>query len=287
MRLKADLMLLLVALLWGSAFAVMRVAAGHNTIFLLNGSRFLLGGLLLLPFSKPRQTIRRDNFLYVFLAGFALFAAVAFQQAGLATTTAGNGGFITILYVVIVPLILWIGWRQRPSLRVGLAVGLAVVGGFLLSTAGTYHIASGDLLIFIGSFFWAMHVVVVDRAQGHINALPFAAFQYLVCGTLSLGAGIRFEHPSGTDLMYVLPAIIYTAIFSIAIGFTLQVIAQKHTPASDAALILSTEAVFAALFGWIFLHETLLPVQMAGCALILLAVGLVQVGKAGHQQDPH
>lgn len=277
MRLKADLLLLLVALLWGSAFAVMRVAAGHNTIFLLNGSRFLLGGLLLLPFAKARGAFSRRNLIYVFLAGFALFAAVGFQQAGLATTTAGNGGFITILYVVAVPIILWIGWRERPSLRVWLAVGAAVLGGFLLSTAGTYRIASGDLLIFIGSFFWAMHVVVVDKAQGRIAALPFAVGQYLVCGFLNLGTGALLERPSPADWLYVLPAILYTAVFSIAIGFTLQVIAQKHTPANDAALILSAEAVFAALFGWLFLHETLLPVQMAGCGLILAAVLLVQI----------
>lgn len=277
MRLKADLLLLLVALLWGSAFAVMRVAAGHNTVFLLNGSRFLLGGLLLWPFVRLRGAFNRRNLLYVFLAGFALYAAVGFQQAGLTTTTAGNGGFITILYVVAVPIFLWIGWGERPSLRVGLAVGAAVLGGFLLSTAGTYRIASGDLLIFIGSFFWAIHVVVVDKAQGRIAALPFAVGQYLVCGALNLGTGALFERPSPSDWLSILPAILYTAVFSIAVGFTLQVVAQKHTPANDAALILSAEAVFAASFGCFFLRETLLPVQIAGCALILAAVLLVQV----------
>ena len=116
MRIKADLTLVLVALLWGSAFVAMRIAAGHNTIFFLNGWRFLLGGLLLLPFSKLKGAFNQRNILYVLLAGFALYAAVGFQQAGLTTTTAGNGGFITILYVIVVPIILWIGWREKPSL---------------------------------------------------------------------------------------------------------------------------------------------------------------------------
>jgi drug/metabolite transporter (DMT)-like permease len=277
MRLKADLQLFLVTVIWGSSFAVMRFVAGYHTVFLLNGSRFLLGGLLLLPLTKLRGAFNRSNLGYIALAGFALYAAIGFQQAGLVTTTAGNAGFITCLYVVIVPIVLWVFWRERPSPLMGFAIPLAVGGGFLLSTGGRFQVQSGDILMFAGAFFWAMHVIVIAKVQGRIAPLPFAMGQYVVCGVLSLLTGAFFEHPSRADMLFVLPAVLYTAIFSIALGFTLQVIAQRHTPPNEAALILSLEAVFAALFGWLFLHEILLPVQLAGCALILLAVILVQV----------
>jgi len=277
MRLKADLLLLFVTVIWGSAFAVMRFAAGHGTIFYLNGTRFLLGGLVVLPFAKLKGAFNRTNLIYVALGGFALYAGVAFQQAGLATTTAGNGGFITSLYIVIVPFILWLFWKERPSWLTGMAVAMAVAGGYLLSTGGSFHIRPGDALIFSGSFFWAMHVVVVSKVQGKINALPFAFGQFTVCGVLNLITGFFSEHPSQETMLFLLPAILYTGIFSVGLGFTLQVVAQKHTPANDAALIMSLESVFAVLFGWWFLQEGLLPLQIAGCGLILLAVLLVQV----------
>jgi len=287
MRIKADLILLFVTVLWGSAFAVMRAASGHGSVFFLNGSRFLLGALLILPLAKLKGAFSRSNLLYVGLAGFALYAGVSFQQAGLATTTAGNGGFITSLYVVMVPFLLWIFWRERPSALIGAAVLLALGGGYLLSTGGSFQVQKGDLLVFIGSFFWAMHVVVVGKAQGKIAALPFAFGQFAVCSALNLLTGLFFERPSQADMLAILPAILYTGVFSIAVGFTLQVVAQKYTPANDAAIIMSLEAVFAVLFGWLFLHETLSAIQMAGCGLILAAVILVQVRNGKIKQQEH
>ncbi|HVM72090.1 MAG TPA: DMT family transporter [Anaerolineales bacterium] len=277
MRLKADLTLLFVTILWGTAFVAMRVAAGHGTVFYLNGLRFLLGALLLLPFVKFKTAFKPSNLIYVCIAGFALFVGVGFQQAGLVTTTAGNGGFITSLYVVIVPILLWIFWKEPPAWLTGIAVLLAVAGGFLLSTGGSFQMKPGDLLILIGSLFWALHVIIVGKVQGKIEALPFAFGQFAVCAILNLVAGVFLEHPSRIDMLAVLPAILYTGVFSIAVGFTLQVLAQKHTPTNDAALIMSLESVFAVAFGWLFLRETLLPVQILGCVLILAAVVLVQI----------
>jgi drug/metabolite transporter (DMT)-like permease len=269
MRLKADLQLLLVSVVWGSGLVFTRFAAGHHTIFLLNGSRFLLGGLILIPLTKLKGAFNRSNLIFVALAGFALFAAIGFQVAGLIATTAGNAGFLGALYVVIVPAILWIFWRERPSMLLGVAVPLAIGGGFLLSTGGSFSINRGDVLVLISSFFWAMHVIVIGKTQERIASLPFAIGQYIVCGILSLLTGAVIEHPSGSDMLFVLPTVLYTAVFSIALGFTLQVIAQKHTPPNDAVLILSLQGVFAAL--------SLLPVQLLGCALILIAVVIAQI----------
>jgi drug/metabolite transporter (DMT)-like permease len=284
MRIKADLTLLFVTILWGSAFAVMRLAAGHGSIFYLNGLRFTLGAVLLLPFARLGAAFKRDSLVYVGLAGFALYVAIGLQQAGLATTTAGNAGFITCLYVVIVPLLLWVFWKERPASLSGVAVLMAITGGYLLSTGGSFQVRRGDVFILISSLFWAMHVVIVGKVQGRMPALAFALGQFVVCGLLNLVTGIIIEHPMRADMLALIPAILYTGLFSIAIGFTLQVVAQKHTPANDAALIMSMESVFAVFFGWLFLRERLSPVQIVGCMLILAAVLFVQL-KNGKIQE--
>lgn len=277
MRFKADLTLFLVALLWGSAFVAQRVAGQVGSVYFFNAARFLLGAALLLPFARRRLTFSKPQSLWMLAGGAVLFIASALQQAGIRYTTAGNAGFITSLYVVLVPLILLAGWRERPHWLVFVGLMLAILGAFLLSTGGKLHLQPGDGLEFAGSFFWALHVVILGKFAKHYDPLSFSLGQFVVAGLLNFLAGLFLEQFGLIDLEVVLGAVIYTAIVSIGLGYTLQVWAQRHTPPTDAALILSLESVFAVLSGWLFLGEGLVWIQIAGCLLILSGVVLAQI----------
>lgn len=277
MRLKADLTLLLVALVWGSAFAAQRIIGEMGNVFLFNGLRFLLGALLLWPFLRGKPGLDRSGWKWVFVAGTVLFVASALQQAGLVYTTAGNAGFITSLYVVLVPIVLFFGWKERPFWTQIVAVFLAIAGGYLLSTGGEFHIQPGDLLELAGALFWAFHVVVLGKFASRYDALRFSAGQFLVSGMLNLGVGAFTETIPMAKIWLFVGALLYTAIFSVGVGYTLQVWAQRHTPPTDAAILLSLEAVFAVLFGWLVLGEVLSPIQALGCGLIFVAVLLAQI----------
>lgn len=276
-RFQADLLLLLTAAVWGSGFIAQRVAAPSLSIFFFNGGRFLLGAFLLFPLIRFKLTINSKDRLGVALAGFILFAAGAFQQAGMQTTSAGNAGFITGLYVVFVPIFLFIIWREKQNLNVWFAAVLAVFGMFLLSSNGVFQISRGDFLEFIGAILWAFHVIVVSHSIRHVHPLHFAVGQFLVCAALNLVTGFIIE-PASIQLIPTLWwTIIYNGIASVAIGFTLQGIGQKHAPPTDAALILSMESVFAAVLGYLFLHEKFSTVQLIGCLLVMAAIILAQI----------
>jgi drug/metabolite transporter (DMT)-like permease len=298
-RLQADLILLLVAAIWGSAFAAQRVAALHMDAFLFNGLRFLLGALVLLPLawrSRGRAGhLKRGEIPGIVLAGLLLFGGISFQQVGLRYTTASNAGFITGLYVVFIPLILMAGRSGLPRPAVWIAAGLAAAGLFLLSTGGTLRLAEGDALELACAVLWAFHVIWIGRLVQRTNALWVALGQDLVCGLLSLGMHARPAalgvHAGSTSLGVglaleggVFPpsleawwAVAYTGVFSIAIGYTLQAVGQRVAPPADAAIILSLEAVFAATFGWLLLGERLSAVQLAGCGLMLAGMVLAQL----------
>ncbi len=280
MRLKADVTLLIVAILWGSAFAAQRVAAQLQSVYFFNAARFLLAALLLLPFAFQSAISGRQG-LWMTLAGGILFLASALQQAGLVTTTAGNAGFITAMYVVLVPFVLWIGWGERPALFATLAVILASVGAYLLSTQGRFRLQSGDLLEAVAALFWAMHVVVVGKYASRFNPISFSAGQLLVGGLPNLVASLVGEQPSLLLPTPLAISIAYTAVASLALGYTLQIWGQRHTPPTDAAIILSLESVFAVIAGWLLLYEGLSPIQVLGCLLILTAVFLSQSRRWG------
>ncbi len=279
MRIKADITLFIISIIWGSAFVAQRVAGQLGSVYQFNGYRYLLAGLVVLPFAWKAiqyKTIPRTQWLWMFIAGFVLFIAAAFQQAGMLYTTAGNAGFITSLYVVLIPILLFVFWKETPHWLSILAILLAGIGAFLLSTGGKFHVQFGDLLELIGATFWAIHIILLGKFASKFEAISFSTGQLIVCGMLNLGVGVIIEQNINFDLP-LLFAIGYTAIFSLGLCYTIQVWAQRHTPPADAALLLSLESVFAVLAGWLMLNETLILIQIFGCVLIFIAVILSQV----------
>lgn len=279
MRLKADLTLLLISVIWGSAFVAQRVAGQMGSVYLFNGARYLLAAVVVLPFVR-REALRissspRDQYKWMFVAGTLLFIGSAAQQLGVVYTTAGNAGFITSLYVVLVPVVLFLVWREKVHWLSIVAVGLAGVGAFLLSTGGRFEVRAGDALELLGALFWTLHVIVLGKYASRFEPLSFSIGQLAVCGLLNLAVGIFTEKTMPLELP-LLGAIAYTAFFSLGLCYTLQIWAQRHTPPADAALILSLESVFAVLSGWLLLEERLAGIQILGCALIFVAVLISQ-----------
>jgi drug/metabolite transporter (DMT)-like permease len=279
-RLRSDLALLLAAVVWGTGFAVQRIAAAHTGAFVFNGLRFLLGALVLLVFLRFRVQINKKDLVWVLVAGCLLYLGSALQQAGLSTTSAANAGFITGLYTILVPIILWIGWRKRLSSRVWMAAAIAVIGNLLLSLGGAFQPAPGDLLELAGALMWALHIIVITRKASQMDPVTFSFGQLLVAGVLNLVTSLAFERSTYVGLPPVIWVIVYSGLIPVGLGFTLQVIGQKNAPPSDAALILSLEAVFGALSGFLLLGEGLTLVQTGGCALIFGAILLSQYSQS-------
>jgi drug/metabolite transporter (DMT)-like permease len=277
MRLKADILLFIVAIIWGTGFVTQGVAARYQVAYLFNGVSFMLAALILIPFIPRGTKVTKEQWKWMFVAGGILFFATAFQQVGLFYTKVANAGFLTSLYVVFTPFLLWILFREKPHWVDLLAVVLAGAGAFFLSTGGRLEVQRGDALEVLGSTFWALHVVVLGRFASKFESVSFAASHFFVSGFLNFICGLIVEDLSPLTALPLVGAILFRASISIGIGYTLQVWGQKHTPPTDAALILSLEAVFAALAGWLVLSQTLLPIQIFGCVVIFAAVLISQV----------
>jgi len=281
MRLKADITLFIISIIWGSSFVAQRVAAQLGSVYLFNGARYLLAGLVVLPFAlrvrqneNPPHKITVAQYKWMFIAGFLLFLAAAFQQVGMLYTTAGNAGFITSLYVVLVPIVIFLGWKEKPHWLAIIAVIMAGVGAFFLSTGGRFEIQKGDALELIGALFWALHVVVLGKFVHEFEPISFSVGQLVICGILNLSLGLFVETPVFT--WSFAGAVVYTAVLALGLCYTLQIWAQRHTPPADAALLLSLESVFSLLAGWLFLGEKLAGLQYFGCILIFVGVSLSQ-----------
>ena len=248
--------------------------------------RFLLGTLSLLPLlwflSRKTSTatlIEPDKSSILksgVICGLVLFAAATFQQYGLFYTTAAKAGFITGLYLILVPII-GILLRHKTGISIWLGALLALAGLYLLSVNDNFTMARGDTLIFIGALFWAFHILVIDHFSSRVDPIQLSAVQFLVCGALSLGVSSVFETPTIESILACWKPILFAGVVSVGIAYTLQVIAQKNANPSHAAIIMSLEAVFAAIGGVWLLDEILSSRAWFGCALMMAGMLLSQV----------
>jgi len=286
MRLKADLLLFMVAIIWCTAFVAQGIVGQYGIAYLYNGVSFMLAGVILIPFI-PRGAhgiqISAHQWQWMLIAGVVLCIATAMQQVGLLFTKVANASFLTSLYAVFTPFLLWVGFRERPHWVDLIAVTLAGIGAFMLSMGGraalsaiAFQVQPGDSLELIGSLFWALHFVVLGKYASKFESISFASGHFIISGFINLVIGLFVEDVSILTALPLLGAILYRATLSIGIGYTLQVWGQKHTPPTDAALILGLEAVFAVLAAWFALKQTLLPMQIIGCIIIFAAVLISQ-----------
>jgi drug/metabolite transporter (DMT)-like permease len=282
---KSDGLLLLTAFIWGFAFVAQRMGMDHIGPFMFNGIRFLLGALVLVPvFLRSRgnaspgvdKGIDFTNTWVSLAAGLVLFLGASLQQVGLVYTTAGNAGFITGLYVVIVPILgIFLGARTHTGTWLGAV--LAAVGLYLLSVTVELTIAYGDLLVLVGAFFWAVHVHIVDRFANRMQASRLALFQYLACAGLSLIVGLAIETTTLAGLWAATLPILYGGVLSVGVAYTLQIVGQRHAHPAHAAILLSLESVFAALGGWMILGEVMTLRGMLGCGFMLAGMLISQL----------
>jgi len=285
---RVDGLLLLTAIIWGTAFVAQRVGMEHVGPFTFNGIRFALGSLVILPLIMSGKTgngIDRSGKGPAgrgviigggFLIGSFLFAGASLQQVGIVYTTAGNAGFITGLYVVIVP-IMGLLFRQRTTAGSWIGAVLAAFGLYLLSVTARFTMGYGDLLVLLGAFFWAGHVLIIGWLSPRFNSFRLAFFQYVACAVLSLSVAVLYETPSLDGIARAAIPILYGGILSVGIAYTLQVVAQKRARPTHAAILLSMESVFAAVAGWIILDEVMSLRQLTGCALMLSGMLLSQL----------
>ena len=273
---KSDAVLLLTAMIWGFAFVAQRVGMDYVGPFTFNGIRFALGSAVLIPFIVKNNASPRTKAVAGFrdlgwggaLAGVVLFTGASLQQVGLVYTTAGNAGFITGLYVVIVPM-MGLFFGQRTHAGTWLGAFFAAAGLYLLSVTEGFSIAYGDFLEFLGAFFWAGHVLIIGWLSPRSSALKLAFVQFAACSILSLLTAIVFETIVLSAVFSAALPIFYGGALSVGVAYTLQVVGQKYAHPAHAAILLSLEAVFAAAGGWFFLGEVLSPRGLFGCGLML------------------
>ena len=266
-----NLILLIIALIWGAAFVAQSAGMDYIGPFTFNSARSILGGIVLIPviyvldkkrkeeISQGKEVIQNKKTLIIggICCGFFLMLGSSLQQIGIQYTTAGKAGFITALYILIVPIL---------GMVVGKKAGIKVWIGVVLAVIGMYFLC-----------MTSFHILVIDHFSPKADGVKMSCIQFFVCGILCMIPTILFEHPELYSILQAWKPIAYAGIMSCGVGYTLQIVAQKNTDPTVASLLLSLESVFSVLAGWVILGETLSPRELFGCALVFAAVILAQL----------
>ena len=286
-KMQGNIMLLITAMIWGSAFVAQSKGMEFIGPFTFNVARNFVGGIVLLPvvaiFTKnnglsveEKKLIDKNTLSGGICCGVVLCIASSFQQYGLVHTTAGKAGFITALYIIIVPLLgMFIG-KKVPKIVWG-CVALAICGFWLLCIKEGFTVGLGDFMVLICALFYSLHIITIDHFGPKAHCVKMSCIQFWVAGVISIIPMLVFEEPEVSAIMDAKWTILYAGVLSSGVAYTFQIIAQKYTEPTVATLLMSLESVFAALSGWIILHEVMMPKELFGCILVFIAVILAQI----------
>ncbi|MGN0376966.1 MAG: DMT family transporter [Suilimivivens sp.] len=290
--LKSSLLLFLAAFIWGVAFVAQSVGMDYMGPLTFNGARFLMGSLVLLPVVM----LRRKNNKKAGIApadlkttvtggvccGLALCSAALFQQYGIIYTTVGKAGFITTLYIILVPFF-GIFLKKKIPGKVWIGAVIAAAGMYLLCMSEKLALSKGDALVFICAVLFSIHILVIDYFSPKADGVELSCLQFLTAGLIGIIGAFFFEQPTFQSLIDGIIPLAYAGILSSGVAYTLQVIGQKDIDPTIASLILSMESVFSALAGWVILKQKLSARELLGCVFVFAAVILVQLPGKKHK----
>ncbi len=285
-KLGSSFLLLITATIWGVAFVAQSVGMDHIGPFTFNFSRFLIGALVLIPVillgkkeklpEAEAKSYKKNTWIGGLCCGCALCVASLLQQTGIQYTTVGKAGFITALYIIIVPFF-GLFLKKKVGLRIWISAAIATVGFYLLCVMGELVINKGDLYILACACVFSVHILVIDYFSPKGNGVQISAIQFAVCALLCGIGAVSFETIIWADVLAAYVPILYAGVMSCGVAYTLQILGQKNMDPSVASLILSLEAVVSVIAGAIILHQMMSVQEIAGCVLVFLAIILAQL----------
>ena len=292
-QLRNSLLLLLTSFIWGVAFVAQSIGGEAVGCFTFNGVRSLIGAAVLLPViafldGQKKKEMGEEKFLEQkgdsktlllggVCCGVMLCIASNFQQFGISFTTVGKAGFITAMYILIVP-ILGLFMKKKVGVKVWLGVVLATIGLYMLCmTSESFSLSKGDFLVLICAGFFSLHILIIDYFSPKVDGVRMSCIQFFVCGIISVIIAFIFESPSLSAILSGWLPILYAGVLSCGVAYTLQIVGQKNMDPTVASLILSLESVFSVLAGWLILNQTMTLREFSGCGLMFLAIILAQL----------